>query len=206
MTRRKQTWTSMFFAVVFAALFLYPHVAQAQLATGESLPAAEQALPLAGGGSAAFGSLTGSAGTVVIFWSNQCPWVDSYRGRITGAASEFAGEGITFILVNSNDATAFPQESREVSRARAAALGSDLTYVMDPGSRVARAFGAVRTPHVFVFDDGNALVYQGTIDDSPGDPSSVERTYLRDVLSALVHGRAAPLASTEAFGCTIKLQ
>jgi hypothetical protein len=77
---------------------------------------------------------------------------------------------------------------------------------MDAGSQFANALGASRTPHVFVFDANKALVYVGTIDDSPGDPGNVQKTYLKDALNELVAGSSIAVPKTKAFGCTIKFQ
>ena len=173
---------------------------------GDRLPAAQEALIVATGGEQTLSSLTGDQGTVLIFWSNQCPWVSKYEDRLRDLASNFSNQRVSFVLVNSNDAAAFPQETLEVSRQAARQYGSDFTYVMDPSSRVARAFGALRTPHVFVFDGGDTLVYEGAIDDSPGDPSNVNARYLHDVLTSLVQGTGVRTSSTDAFGCTIKLR
>lgn len=147
---------------------------------------------------------TGSAGTVLIFWSNQCPWVDRYEGRVRALAEQFQPQGVAFILVNANDASAFPQESLQASRERAREQGYLSTYVRDRGATLARALGATRTPHVFVFDDNDGLIYTGTIDDSPSGSEGVTTSYLADALGAMVQGGEPPVARTKAFGCTIK--
>jgi hypothetical protein len=77
---------------------------------------------------------------------------------------------------------------------------------MDAGSDLAEAFGASRTPQVFVFNADNALVYSGTLDDSPGDPASVQKHYLRDALDALLSGTSIAVPRTKAFGSMIKFQ
>lgn len=177
-----------------------------ELPLGASLPTADQTLTRPGGGSVALSDVLGSAGTVIVFWSNQCPWVDKYEGRLTDLAEQYSSAGFAFIAVNANDPQAFPRESAEESQARAEDLGDAFTYLMDSGSTLAKALGASRTPHVFVFDADQTLVYAGTIDDSPGDPGNVQKTYLKDVLDALQTGGNVPVPKTKAFGCTIKLQ
>lgn len=160
----------------------------------------DQTLPRAGGGQGSLADLAGSTGTVVLFWSNQCPWVDKYEDRVLALYDQYSGQGISFVLVNSNDPSAFPRESAQASAER----GYTMPYLMDARSALARAFGASRAPHVFVFDADRSLVYVGTIDDSPGDPGNVQNTYLADALGALVGGGQIPVAKTKAFGCTIK--
>lgn len=195
--------------VVALALMLVgrPLAAQAQpqeLPPGSELPTIDQPLQAVDGASMTLSELTGSAATVFIFWSNQCPWVSKYEGRVQSLQEAFGEQGVRFVLVNANDASAFPQESLEASRERAESQGYEATYVRDPNAALAKALGASRTPHVFVFDDSNTLVYSGTIDDSPGDPGNVEKTYLRDVLTALAEGGTSDVPHTKAFGCTIK--
>jgi hypothetical protein len=173
-----------------------------ELPLGSSLPAANGSLQVVGGGTTSVSELTGASGTVFLFWSNQCPWVDKYEGRVQDLIGSFSGQSIRFVLVNSNDASAFPKESAQASAS--VAQNFDATYVKDSGAALAQALGASRTPHAFVFDAQNTLVYAGTIDDSPGDPGAVSKTYLRDALSAVVNGEDVQVADTKAFGCTIK--
>lgn len=178
-----------------------PAAAQPEtMSPGAAMPAAT--LQGVDGQTVQLRNAAGEVGTVLIFWSNQCPWVDRYEGRVRDLVSRFQGEGIRFILVNANDASAFPQESLEVSREEA--QNYEATYVRDEGASLARALGASRTPHVFVFDADQTLVYTGTIDNSPSDANGATETYLADALSALAGGGTVPEAQTKAFGCTIK--
>lgn len=177
--------------------------AQAQeqeLPLGTALPMQGQSVQNVNGSPTTIGAVTGSAGTVFLFWSNQCLWIDKYKDRVMALHNQFSGQGVNFVLVNANNATAFPQEAASVGQQQ----GYPMTYVVDAGAAFAKALGASRTPHAFVFDSNKALVYLGTIDDSPGDPSNVKKTYLSDALTAMVGGSAINVPQTEAFGCTIK--
>lgn len=192
---------------VLIALAGRPQVARAQtqeLPPGSELPSIDQPLQAVDGTAMTLAELTGRTATVFIFWSNQCPWVSKYEGRVQALQSDFSGDGVQFVLVNANNAQAFPQESLEASREQAASQDYEAMYVRDPNAALAKALGASRTPHVFVFDSTNTLVYAGTIDDSPGDPGNVQKTYLRDALSALVNDQSIDVTQTKAFGCTIK--
>jgi hypothetical protein len=177
--------------------------AQAQeqeLPLGTALPMQGQSVQNVNGSSTTIGALTGSAGTVFLFWSNQCLWIDKFKDRVLALHDTFSGQGVNFVLVNANNASAFPQEAASVGQEQ----GYPMTYVVDGGAAFAKALGASRTPHAFVFDSNNALIYVGTIDDSPGDPGNVKKTYLSDALTAMVGGSAIGVPKTEAFGCTIK--
>jgi thiol-disulfide isomerase/thioredoxin len=172
-------------------------------AAAQSMPsAAEQQLPNATGSAASISSLAGSSATAVIFWSNQCPWTAKYERRVTNLARKYEGQGVQVIFVNANNASNFPNESLAASREQAGNL--PVPYLKDEGAQVAEAFGAARTPHVFVYDGQGELAYTGAIDDSPGDPSAVEKPYLENALQALANGNAPPTAKTKAFGCTLK--
>jgi thiol-disulfide isomerase/thioredoxin len=168
------------------------------------MPAPDVPLTRVDGSSATASDLMGASATVFVFWSNQCPWVDRYEDRIQSVASDFRGEGVRFVLVNANDATTFPKENLEASRERADAADYDVTYVRDDDARLAEALGASRTPHVFVFDDANTLVYAGAVDDSPASADNVEKPYLRNALQAVTSGESVSVADTKAFGCTLK--
>lgn len=200
---RTLIWTLPALVVAFG-----PASAQSpeEIPLGSEMPSTSAQLGRVSGGQASLGSLQGSAGTVVVFWSNQCPWVEKYEGRLVEIVNEYAGRGFGFVLINSNDPSAYPKEADEQSAQRASSANypSALVYLSDPSSDVARAFGAQRTPHVFVFDENNTLIYVGTIDDSPGDAGNVTDRYLRQTLDALLGGSNIPVPKTKAFGCTIK--
>lgn len=191
-----------------ALLVAFPAQAQSpdEIPLGSALPSATVQLSRVNGGQATLSSLQGDAATVVIFWSNQCPWVEKYEDRVVNLASTYGDRGVRFVLLNSNDANAYPQEAPSVSadRAGGANYPAALAYLSDPTSAVAKAFGAQRTPHVYVFDGDASLVYVGTIDDSPGDPGNVKENYLDATLQAILSGSSVPVPKTKAFGCTIK--
>ena len=179
-------------------------VASQELPLGSALPMADASVTLVDGSQSTLSALTGSQGTVLVFWSNQCPWVDKYEQRIKDLEQTYGDQGIRFVLVNSNDPAAFPQENQTASQERSRASGYRSPYVLDPTASLAKALGASRAPHVYVFDSARQLVYVGTIDDSPGDPANVQKNYLSDAINSIVSGQPVSVAKTKAFGCTIK--
>lgn len=184
-------------------LIATPAAAQMEpMPLGSSMPSAT--LQRVNGTTVQLSTVAGETGTVLLFWSNQCPWVDRYEDRVMDLVERFQPQSTQFVLVNANDASAFPQESLEASRERSNNRGYQAMYVRDNGSSLARALGATRAPHAFVFDADRTLVYTGTIDDSPSGPEGVTKTYLADVLEALTSGGEVPVPRTKAFGCTIK--
>lgn len=173
-----------------------------ELPLGSTLPMQDHTVQRVDGTNTTIGALAGEKGTVFIFWSNQCPWIDQYEERVLNIYRAHSSAGVRIVLINANDPVAFPQEAAAAGQAK----NYPMPYVMDVGSRFAEAVGAFRTPHVFVFDGSKTLVYTGGIDDSPGDPSNVQHTYLLDVIQALAQGTAAEPLATKAFGCRIKFQ
>jgi hypothetical protein len=118
---------------------------------------------------------------------------------VQALVSEYRGQGIQFVLVNANAG-----ETLDASRTQAEERGYDATYVRDPNATFARALGATRSPHAFVFDEDQTLVYVGAVDDSPSSSKRVSEHYLRDALQAVVAGRTVERAQQKAFGCTLR--
>jgi len=177
---------------VLLVLCLFPSTVIAQMAIGGDLP--DMPLESINGGGIFAHALMGNQGGVFVFWSNDCNWTSQYQSRI-----ELLDRArVPVILVNSNDGTVFPKEADSGKR-------YSVAYVRDRGGRLARALGAERTPHVFVFDSRKQLVYAGGIDDSPADAQIVQSHWLRDVMSQLSSGQSVSVPSTKSFGCRIKL-
>lgn len=172
---------------------------QAPIEPGEPLPSVGATLRQEDGTTVSPRSMGGEAATVFLFWSNRCPWVDRYEARVDSLAAAFGDRGVQFVLVNANDVDEYPAESLDRTQ-----TPSSIPYVRDPSARLARALGATRTPHAFVFDQEWTLRYAGAIDDSPSLPTEAEELYLREVVRALVAGTAVSTAPQPPFGCTLK--
>ena len=195
---------STILALILAVGLAPSSQAQEPLPPGSAFPSVDASLQRVNGSSTTVDELMGSSATVIVFWSNDCPWVDKYDSRVQNLVSEFQDAGVSFVLVNSNDASGASRESLQASQKRAEKEGYQAAYVRDAGASLARALGATRTPHVFVFDNTQTLVYEGAIDDSPGDPKRVEEAYLKTAIGALVEGEEVSVPETKAFGCTLK--
>ena len=77
-------------------------------------------------------------------------------------------------------------------------------YAQDPGSELAMAFGATKTPHIYLFDGSDKLVYRGAIDDNAKDALKVDVPYLANAMNAMLSGGKIDPVSTKALGCSIK--
>ncbi len=164
--------------------------------------------PLVGfdGQQVALQSVRKERGTLVIFTCNHCPWARRWEERIVALGNEYGEKGVGVVAINPNDPSVYQDDSLAAMKARAEATGMKFPYVSDPGSQVARAFGASKTPEIFLFDQENKLVYYGAVDDNAESPAQVKAHYLKDALTALTEGRPIPLARTKAFGCSIKFK
>lgn len=144
-----------------------------------------------------------AAALVVVFTCNHCPYAQAWEGRLIDLQRQYAQQGIAFIAINANDPVKKPGDSFEAMQERAREHDYPFPYVQDLPQTTARAYGAERTPEVFVFDRQRKLVYHGAPDDN-SDSDLVQQHYLRDAIDAALAGRAAPVAETSPVGCTIK--
>jgi len=140
---------------------------------------------------------------VVVFTCNECPYAKAFEPRIIELANKFAGKGVSFYAVDSNDDTKHPGETLSAMKARASEKDYPFPYLKDGDSKIARSYGARVTPHIFVVDGAGVVRYRGYVDDS-AKPGERKTTGLSDALNALLDGRAVTNPDTRAFGCTIK--
>ncbi len=177
-----------------------------ELELGAGIPLADYKMKDIGGEQLSLGEIADSNGLVVIFSCNTCPWVFAWEDRYVELATKYMPKGIGFVAVNPNEAYRKKGDSLADMRARAKEQGYNFYYTLDKDSRLARVFGATRTPHVFIFNSEGKLVYRGAIDDNAKEPEKVEEAYLADALDASLAGEPVKTASTKALGCTIKFK
>ncbi|WP_170853713.1 redoxin family protein [Lishizhenia tianjinensis] len=149
-------------------------------------------------------------GTLVIFSCNTCPfvigsdnfegWEKSYNDIQTVAKLNKVGS----VLVNSNTAKRDKGDNLADMKKRAEDKGYLMDYVLDKRSRLADEFGAKTTPHVFLFDADDKLVYEGQINDAYKPNNKKVKEYLKDALNALGAGKKIKDSKTDAVGCGIK--
>jgi peroxiredoxin len=192
---------------VFAAVVLWLLPASAlALALGDAMPMRDVKLRNVDGRELTLAEVAGDKGTLVIFSCNACPYVKAWEARMVAIGNEYRRKGIGVIAINSNDPRVVALDGYEEMQARARERGFEFPYAVDATSGLARAFGATRTPEVFLFDAGGRLVYHGAIDDNSQDADAVQAHYLRDALASLVGGKPLAVAETKALGCTIKFR
>lgn len=193
-------------ALVAVTLLAGVWSAHAGVNLGEPPPQSDLKMKNVDGRRVSIKEAAGSNGLMVVFWCRHCPFVKAWESRLTALGNEAVGKGVGVILINANDPVAYPEDSWTNMQAQAKQAGYRFPYVVDETSDVARAFGATRTPEVFLFDAGLKLVYQGAIDDNPHRPEEVTKHYLRDAVKALTEGGQIPVNKTSSVGCSIKFR
>jgi len=145
--------------------------------------------------------------TAFVFTCNSCPESIEYQGRLIALAKRYKPDvreaSAEIVLINSNDVRQVPEDSFDAMRVLAKSKAYPFAYLYDETQHVAKAFGATRTPQVFVVDGGGVIRYVGAIDDNV-EAGKVTRRYLQDALDAVVAGRTPATARIEPVGCTIK--
>ena len=172
---------------------------------GDKAPSTNVKMKSVDGSAVSIADVAGKQGTLVVFSCNHCPFVKAWQGRIASVGNAAKTRGIGVIIINSNDPTAYPEDSYAEMQKRSQQLGFAFPYVVDATSDVARAFGATHTPEAFLFDKDGKLVYHGAIDDSK-EADQVAAHYLQDAIDAALAGKAVPVAETKAIGCSIKFR
>ena len=140
----------------------------------------------------------------VIFTCNHCPYAQAYEDRLVALGQEFDQEGVQIVLISSNDAEHYPEDSFEAMKVKHDELGYPFPYCYDESQEVAKAFGALCTPQCFVFNQDRQLKYKGRIADNWQEPENVTEHNLRDAIAALVRGEEPGNHAEHAIGCSIK--
>ncbi|MEZ4916558.1 MAG: thioredoxin family protein [Chitinophagales bacterium] len=143
-------------------------------------------------------------GTLVVFSCNTCPFVIQWEDRYPEIEQIAKATGVEFILVNSNAAKREGDDSFEAMKEHAEAQNYTMPYLVDESSKLANAFGAKTTPHVFLFNADGVLVYKGAIDDNSKSRNEVKEWYLNTALKQLASGREITTPESAAKGCSIK--
>lgn len=150
---------------------------------------------------------------VIVFTCNHCPTAQLYEGRIRKIAADYQDKGVQLIAIQPNNPKAVRLDemgytdvgdSFEEMKIRAAHRHFNFPYLYDGATQsVARAYGPVSTPHVFVFDAARKLQYEGRVDSSMREPLA-KITDTRDAIDAVLAGKAPANPVRPTVGCSIK--
>jgi thiol-disulfide isomerase/thioredoxin len=149
---------------------------------------------------------------VVVFTCNHCPTAQAYETRLIQLEADYRNRGVRLVAISPNDALALRLDEMGYTdvgdsladmKIRAKDRGFQFPYLYDGEKQtVSAAYGALATPHVFIFDANRRLRYQGRIDDS--DVGVVKSHDTRNAIDALLAGKPVPVPTTRVFGCSTK--
>lgn len=152
----------------------------------------------------AYSDLKGSRGTLIFFTCNHCPHVMGSEDRMQALNKKCESLGISMVAIHSNETVDHPEDHFDLVKTRMIEKGFTWIALDDNAQKVARQFGAERTPHYFLFDDKDNLVYRGRMDNSPRDINKAITHELEDAIQEMLAGSPVTLAETAAVGCNIK--
>lgn len=141
---------------------------------------------------------------VVFFTCNHCPYVRGSDEVTRSTAEKYRNQGVRFVGVNSNSVNTNPDDSFDRMVARMEEHHFPWVYLYDESQAIAKSYGALRTPHFFVFDRDRKLVYTGRGVDQPRDTSKMTVNDLDNALGELVAGRSITTPLTNPIGCNVK--
>ncbi|MFN2203995.1 MAG: thioredoxin family protein [Caldilineaceae bacterium] len=141
---------------------------------------------------------------VVFFTCNHCPYVLGSDEGTRATAEKYASKGVKFVAINSNSPNTYPDDDFDHMVSRMEEQKFPWPYLYDATQEVALAYGALRTPHFYVFNKDRELVYTGRGVDNPRDASKVTVNDLDRALGEITSGKAVSVPLTNPIGCNVK--
>lgn len=141
---------------------------------------------------------------VLFFTCNHCPYVIGSDEITRATAEKFKMKGVGFAGINSNSENTYPEDSFPSMVERMKRHNFPWVYLYDKPQEVAKEYGALRTPHFYVFNEERKLVYTGRGVDSPRDTSKMTVNNLDLALEEITSGKSVTIPVTNPIGCNIK--
>lgn len=185
-------------------LFSLAFIQAAELEIGSQMPSTDYLLDDISGNQITLNEIKGENGTLIIFSCNTCPWVIRWEDRYVEIANSYLKKGIGMIAINSNVTRFNSDDSLYKMKKHAKEKKYNFPYAQDPKAKLAYAFGATKTPHVYLFNYKDILVYRGAIDDNAKDADAVEEPFLSNAIDQLLAGQKIKKTTSKAIGCSIK--
>lgn len=181
------------------------------LKIGEALPSPDLMMKNVDNKDYSLKSLAGENGLLVVFSCNTCPFVigngsksEGWQNRYPELGKMASDMGVTMVLVNSNEAKRKAGDSFADMQKQYKEQNYNGYYLLDSKSLLADEFGALTTPHVYLFDSSLKLVYRGAIDDNVDRKEEVKEHYLSNALNSMKEGKKIEPETTRQLGCSIK--
>lgn len=174
------------------------------LEIGASIPEANTKMMNVDGREVSLNDIKSKAGLLVMFSCNTCPYVIKSQARTKEIMAYAQERSLGMAVINSNEAYRNGEDAPDAMKQYYKEQGYTAPYLIDVESRVANAFGATRTPEVFLFDNKGSLIYKGAMEDQPADPGSSKEMYLKNAIKNMAAGVKPNPNATKSIGCSIK--
>lgn len=172
------------------------------LQIGDSAP--DFTLPATDGKTCSLSDFSGADTVVIFFTCNHCPYVTGSDEITRKTADRFGPRGVAFVGINANSKDTYAEDSFDHMVERMKTHAFPWHYLYDESQDVARAYGALRTPHFYVFDKDRKLVYTGRGVDAPRDASRITVNDLDRALEEHLSGQPISQPVTNPIGCNVK--
>ena len=140
---------------------------------------------------------------IIVFTCNHCPYAKAVEDRLIKLGKEYKND-VDFVLISSNDSENYPEDSPKKMAKRHTEKGYPFPYLFDETQEVAKAYSAVCTPDIFLYNNDRKLEYRGRIDDNWQNPEQVEREELKMAIEAVLNGKTIDFEQKPSMGCNIK--
>ena len=198
----KKIFFAAFPIAAIALLALQPAINP--LPIGSPIPSPEVKMKDISGTEVSFKDAQKKNGLLVMFSCNTCPIVKKYQGRTLEVCKYAVGNDIGVVLLNSNEGNRDDGDSYDDMKTYAKEQRYSFNYLLDKNSVMADAFGANRTPEIFLFNKEGKLVYHGAIDDNSNGADEVTRKHAMIAIDEMIAGKEISMKETRSVGCTIK--
>ena len=174
------------------------------IAIGSETPMIDLKMQATDGNDYSLSDIKNENGTLIIFSCNTCPFVVMWEDRYTMLEEICKKNKIGMVYVNSNEKKRDQDDSFKAMVKHSSDHSYSFPYLLDKQSVLANAFNAKTTPHVFLFDQNDLLIYKGAIDDNYESKKNVSAFYLKDALDQLASNKEIAVKETKPVGCSIK--
>lgn len=173
-------------------------------------------LPATDGQNYSLKSLTSAKALVVVFSCNHCPYAKAAWPHLTKLAQSYEGQSVAFVAINPNDEIQYPKDSFEVMKQKVKEWQINFPYLRDETQEVARSYGAVCTPDIYVYDQNRRLYYHGRINNNwppvektaagwqSKEVSENTKEELKEAIDLLLNDKLPPKGQFPSMGCSIK--
>lgn len=202
--RNRVTYTATLVLFMICVMAIAPMSQRTELEIGATAPMTDIKMMDVSEHEMTLADVAGEQGLLVVFSCATCPYVKAWEDRYLTVAEKAKALGIGMVAINPNEAYRNRGDSFADMQAQANANAYTFPYLLDKDHALADAFGATRTPHIFLFDSEMTLQYRGAIDDNAQSAEGVRSHYLMDAMQALIDGEDISSTTTRSVGCSIK--